>query len=100
MRSLAELEAVFDAPPSASDFQAAAEDLLRASEEVLEHWVTAKGGDGGLLDMWRYAIDAAGMDWIGDGDHDYGNGREFPKFGDYVTVCDVDSVVESIAPSS
>lgn len=35
------------------------------------------GGDGGLLDMWRYAIDAAGMDWIGDGDHDYGNGREY-----------------------
>ncbi|HEX8910998.1 MAG TPA: hypothetical protein VF796_01465 [Humisphaera sp.] len=35
------------------------------------------GGDGGLLDMWRYAIDCAGMDWIGDGDHDYGNGREY-----------------------
>ncbi|HVJ68424.1 MAG TPA: hypothetical protein VM510_10590, partial [Caulifigura sp.] len=35
------------------------------------------GGDGGLLDMWRYAIDAASMDWIGDGDHDYGNGREY-----------------------
>jgi len=35
------------------------------------------GGDGGLLDMWRYAIDAAGMDWIGDGDHDYGIGREY-----------------------
>src|SRR5205823_13831719 len=35
------------------------------------------GGDGGLLDMWRYAIDAAGLDWIGDGDHDYGNGREY-----------------------
>lgn len=43
MRSLAELEAVFDAPPPASDFPAAAEDLLRASEEVLEHWVTARG---------------------------------------------------------
>jgi hypothetical protein len=35
------------------------------------------GGDGGLLDMWRYAIDAAAMDWIGDGDHDFGNGREY-----------------------
>ncbi|QOV88155.1 CehA/McbA family metallohydrolase domain-containing protein [Humisphaera borealis] len=35
------------------------------------------GGDGGLLDMWRYAIDAAAFDWIGDGDHDYGNGREY-----------------------
>ena len=43
MRSLAELEAVFDAPPPERDFQAAAEDLLRASEEVLEHWVSARG---------------------------------------------------------
>ena len=35
------------------------------------------GGDGGLLDMWRYGIDAAELDWIGDGDHDYGSGREY-----------------------
>ena len=43
MRSLGELEAVFDAPPPATDLEAAAEDLLRASEEVVEHWVTARG---------------------------------------------------------
>jgi hypothetical protein len=42
MRTLAELEAVFDTPPS-GDVAAAAEDLLRASEEVLEHWIIAKG---------------------------------------------------------
>ncbi len=30
-----------------------------------------------LDDMWRYAIDAASMDWIGNGDHDNGNGREY-----------------------
>jgi hypothetical protein len=35
------------------------------------------GNDGGLLDMWRYGIDAANLDWIGDGDHDYGTGREY-----------------------
>jgi hypothetical protein len=35
------------------------------------------GSDGGLLDMWRYGIDAAALDWIGDGDHDYGSGREY-----------------------
>lgn len=35
------------------------------------------GGDGPLEDMWRYAIDAAGMDWLGNGDHDNGNGREY-----------------------
>ncbi len=43
MRSLAELEAVFDEPLPTPDIQAAAENLLRASEEVLEHWVVAKG---------------------------------------------------------
>ncbi len=35
------------------------------------------GGDGTIFDMWRYAIDMAGMDWIGNGDHDNGGGREF-----------------------
>lgn len=42
MRTLAELEAIFDEPPSAADPLAAAERLLQASEEVLEHWVVAK----------------------------------------------------------
>jgi hypothetical protein len=35
------------------------------------------GGDGSLEDLFRYAIDCASMDWIGDGDHDNGNGREY-----------------------
>ena len=43
MRTLAELEAVFDAPLQGGDCLASAEALLRASEEVLEHWVVAKG---------------------------------------------------------
>jgi hypothetical protein len=43
MRALAELEAVFELASPVPDIQAAAGDLLRASEEVLEHWVTAKG---------------------------------------------------------
>ncbi|MCI0459212.1 MAG: hypothetical protein L0Z62_19830 [Gemmataceae bacterium] len=43
--------------------------------------------DGSLEDMFRYAIDAAAMDWIGNGDHDNGAGREYPwwltqKFSD------------------
>jgi hypothetical protein len=33
--------------------------------------------DGPLEDMWRYAIDVAGMDWLGNGDHDNGAGREY-----------------------
>ncbi len=35
------------------------------------------GNDGPLEDMWRYAIDVAGMDWLGCGDHDNGQGREY-----------------------
>jgi hypothetical protein len=35
------------------------------------------GGDGSLEDMWRYALDAADLDWIGNGDHDNGGGREY-----------------------
>ncbi len=43
MRSLAELEAVFEPPPATSDIEASATMLLKASEEVLEHWITARG---------------------------------------------------------
>ena len=35
------------------------------------------GGDGAFLDTFRYSMDAAGQDWIGNGDHDNGNGREY-----------------------
>lgn len=35
------------------------------------------GGDGAFLDTFRYSMDAAGQDWVGNGDHDNGNGREY-----------------------
>jgi hypothetical protein len=35
------------------------------------------GNDGALEDMWRYGIDVASFDWIGNGDHDNGAGREY-----------------------
>jgi hypothetical protein len=35
------------------------------------------GPDGSLEDMWRYGFDPAGFDWIGNGDHDLGAGREY-----------------------
>jgi len=49
------------------------------------------GPDGSLEDMFRYAIDAANFDWIGNGDHDNGGGREYSwwltqKFTDAYTV--------------
>ena len=43
MRSLAELETVFESPNVTQGADAAAAELLLASEEVLEHWVTARG---------------------------------------------------------
>jgi hypothetical protein len=35
------------------------------------------GGDGTLIDQWRYILDAAAMDWVGCCDHDNGGGREY-----------------------
>jgi hypothetical protein len=35
------------------------------------------GADGSLEDMFRYAIDAVALDWIGNTDHDSGAGREY-----------------------
>jgi hypothetical protein len=51
------------------------------------------GADGSLEDMFRYALDAAALDWIGNGDHDNGAGREYAwwlvqKFTDAYTVQD------------
>jgi hypothetical protein len=35
------------------------------------------GSDGALEDLWRYAIDAADFDWMGDADHDNGGSKEY-----------------------
>ncbi|HEY2930921.1 MAG TPA: hypothetical protein VGK99_04180 [Acidobacteriota bacterium] len=35
------------------------------------------GRDGSIWDAWRYALDAAALDWIGCCDHDNGFGREY-----------------------
>ena len=43
MRRLAELEAALDAPFDATAAVARADELLRVGEEVLEHWVAARG---------------------------------------------------------
>jgi len=43
MRSVAELESAVDAVDPGADPQAAADQLLQIGEEILEHWVTAKG---------------------------------------------------------
>lgn len=76
-----------DVPAEREDIQRMRDYRVQLNGETLRIWrgefhrhtelSPDGGGDGGLLDMWRYAIDAAGMDWIGDGDHDFGNGREY-----------------------
>jgi hypothetical protein len=76
-----------DVPAERADIEQMRDYRVQLGDETLRIWrgefhrhtelSPDGGGDGGLLDMWRYAIDAAGMDWIGDGDHDYGNGREY-----------------------
>jgi hypothetical protein len=49
--------------------------------------------DGSLEDMFRYALDCVRFDWIGNGDHDSGAGREYSwwliqKFSDAYRVKD------------
>lgn len=34
-------------------------------------------GDGSLEDSWRYGLDAADLDWMGNADHDNGAGSEY-----------------------
>jgi hypothetical protein len=52
------------------------------------------GPDGSLEDMFRYAIDVAALDWIGNTDHDNGAGREYSwwltqKFSDAYHIANV-----------
>lgn len=35
------------------------------------------GGDGAIIEQWRYMLDTAAMDWVGCCDHDNGGGREY-----------------------
>ncbi len=52
--------------------------LLRGEFHRHTELSTDGGGDGTLIDMYRYALDAVGFDWIGNGDHDNNSNREYP----------------------
>jgi hypothetical protein len=52
--------------------------LVRGEFHRHTEYSSHRDQDGALEDMWRYAWDAAAMDWLGNGDHDNGNGREYP----------------------
>ena len=74
-------------PGEAADLKRVREHVVRAGDktyrllrgEFHRHTEISQdgGADGALEDMWRYAIDAAGLDWLGNGDHDSGGGKEY-----------------------
>jgi hypothetical protein len=51
--------------------------LLRGDFHRHTEFSAHNDGDGSLEDAWRYALDAADLDWIGNGDHDNGFGSEY-----------------------
>ncbi|MEO6035738.1 MAG: hypothetical protein ABIQ35_10825, partial [Verrucomicrobiota bacterium] len=75
--TLKEREAIARCRGSKIDYQGKPLQLVRG--EFHRHTeISGDGGnDGPIEDMWRYAIDVAGMDWLGCGDHDNGAGREY-----------------------
>jgi hypothetical protein len=56
-----------------------AKTLRLARGEFHRHteWSSDGAGDGMLMDTWRYGLDTASEDWVGNGDHDNGGGREY-----------------------
>ena len=51
--------------------------LLRGDFHRHTEYTAHRDGDGLLEDMWRYALDAGRLDWLGNGDHDNGYGHEY-----------------------
>jgi hypothetical protein len=51
--------------------------LLRGEFHRHTELSSHQDADGLLEDAWRYGLDAAGLDWIGVGDHDNGFGSEY-----------------------
>jgi hypothetical protein len=51
--------------------------LLRGEFHRHTEFTAHRDGDGMLEDAWRYGLDAGKLDWMGDGDHDNGNGHEY-----------------------
>ncbi len=52
--------------------------LARGEFHRHTEYTAHRDGDSLLEDMWRYAQDAADMDWLGNGDHDNGWGHQYP----------------------
>jgi hypothetical protein len=52
--------------------------LFRGEFHRHTEYTAHRDQDGSLEDSWRYSLDAAGMDWMGNGDHDNGQHHEYP----------------------
>lgn len=59
----------------AQRIQLRGEELRLLRGEFHRHTEVSGDGarDGAIEDMWRYGLDAAGLDYLGNGDHDFGN---------------------------
>ncbi|MFQ5810096.1 MAG: hypothetical protein ACE5JM_10805, partial [Armatimonadota bacterium] len=51
--------------------------LLRGEFHRHTAYTSHRDQDGPFEEMWRYGLDVARMDWIGNGDHDNGGHREY-----------------------
>ncbi len=51
--------------------------LLRGEFHRHTEYTAHRDGDGLLEDSWRYGLDAGGLDWMGNADHDNGHHDEY-----------------------
>jgi hypothetical protein len=51
--------------------------LYRGEFHRHTEYTAHRDGDGLLEDLWRYALDAGNLDWLGNGDHDNGYHDEY-----------------------
>lgn len=51
--------------------------LIRGEFHRHTEYTAHRDGDGLLEDSWRYALDAGGLDWMGNADHDNGHHDEY-----------------------
>lgn len=51
--------------------------LMRGEFHRHTEYTAHRDGDGLLEDSWRYALDAGGLDWMGNADHDNGHHDEY-----------------------
>ncbi len=76
--TIAERQNIAHARTARADVRGTEWELLRGEFHRHTEFSSDGGVDGPLEDMWRYAIDVADLDWVGNGDHDSGNDRPYP----------------------